>query len=394
MKIADIERMTAAGLITPEQQAAIIEHFHLNAGQHRRWLLLSLCGLAGALILAGMIMLISANWERIPDLVKMGTGMALLVAFWAAWAALRNSRPIVAEVCGFLGAGMWLADISLYGQIFQLQNPFVEGVFLFFCGVAAIPFLVRQRLLIAAVAVTSYVLLLGTFDTSPLDSWLSFETFYNALPLVPEYLTRPECEMLTAWALTLFWFLFAELCATRGTALFRAYGWLALPATLFMGGLLAVCSIEETDFCCHLSLTAGCAGAGLAVLAQLLLRPKYSSRIAHLLVAAMVASVPLLACYPVPTLLSVCLTFGFGVLMMLCGSLAVRVLWVNTGSLLIAVAAIRLFADVLGSYTESGLVLIAGGLFLLLAAWVLEKSRRRLVAGMATTQPQIASDHE
>lgn len=385
--------MAAAGLITPEQQAAIIEHFHLGAGAYRRWLLLSLCGLAGALILAGIIMLISANWQQIPALVKMGTGMALLAAFWAAWACLRNSRPLVAEVCGFLGAGMWLADISLYGQIFQLQNPPVEGAFLFFCGVAAIPFLVRQRLLIAAVAVASYVLLTGTFETSPHVSWLSFEAFYKALPLVPDYLTQPEVEMLAVWVLTLFWFLFAELCATRGSAFFRAYGWLALPATLFMGGLLAVCSIEETDFCRHLSLTAGCAGAGLAVLALLLLRPRYSSCIAHLLVAAMVAAVPLLCCSPVPTLLSVCLTFAFGVLMMLCGTLAARVLWVNTGSLLIAVAAIRLFADVLGSYTESGLVLIAGGVFLLLGACLLEKSRRRLVAGMAQNT-NTSSAHE
>lgn len=386
--------MAAAGLITPEQQAAIIEHFHLNAPQHRRWLLLSLCGLAGALILAGIIMLISANWQQIPALVKMGAGMAMLVAFWVAWAALRNSRPVVAEVCGFLGAGMWLADIALYGQIFQLQNPFVEGVLLFICGVAAIPFLVRQRLLIAAVAVASYVLLTGTFETSPHVSWLSFEAFYKALPLVPDYLTQPEVEMLAAWVLTLLWFLFAELCATRGRGFFLAYGWLSLPATLLMGTLWALCSIKEAELSGVLSPTGGGVGAGVAVLALLLLRPKYSSLLAHLLLAAMVAAVPLLCCTPVPTLLSVCLTFGFGVLMMLCGSLAARVLWVNGGSLLIAVAAIRLFADVLGSYTESGLVLIAGGVFLLLAAWALEKSRRRLVAGMAKPQPQNASAHE
>lgn len=394
MKRTDIERIAAAGLITPEQQAAIIEHFHLNAPQHRRWLLLSLCGLAGALILAGIIMLISANWQQIPALAKMGTGMVLLAGFWAAWACLRNSRPLAAEVCAFLGAGMWLADIALYGQIFQLQNPPVEGALLFFCGVAAIPFLVRQRLLIAAVAVASYVLLTGTFETSPRESWVSFEAFYKALPLVPDYLTQPEVEMLTAWVLTLFWFLFAELCATRGAAFFRAYGWLALPATLLMGSLFALCSIEDADFSRALTLTGGCTGAGLAVIFMLLLRPKYASVPAHLLLAAMVAAVPLLACAPVPTLLSVCLTFGFGVLMMLCGSLAARVLWVNTGSLLIAVAAIRLFADVLGSYTESGLVLIAGGVLLLLAAWALEKSRRRLVAGMAKPQPQNASAHE
>lgn len=394
MNRTDVEKMAAAGLITPEQQAAIIEHFHLHAPQHRRWLLLSLCGLAGALILAGVIMLISANWQQIPALVKMGAGMALLAAFWAAWACLRGARPLVAEVCAFLGAGMWLADIALYGQIFQLQNPFVEGAFLFFCGVAAIPFLVRQRLLIAVVAVASYVLLIGTYETSPHESWLSFEAFYKALPLVPDYLAKAECEMLAAWALTLCWWLFAELCATRGAAFFRSYGWLTLPATLLMGALFALCSIEEADFSRVLTLTGGCTGAGLAVTLMLLLRPKYASLLAHLLSAAMVAAVPLLACAPVPTLLSVCLTFGFGVLMMLCGSLAARVLWVNVGSLLIAVAAIRLFADVLGSYTESGLVLIAGGLFLLLAAWALEKSRRRLVAGMAKPQPQIASDHE
>lgn len=393
MRRSDVDKMAAAGLITPEQQAAIIKHFHLGAGAHRRWLLLSLCGLAGALILAGIIMLISANWQQIPALVKMGTGMVLLAAFWAAWACLRNSRPLVAEVCAFLGAGMWLADIALYGQIFQLQNPFVEGAFLFFCGVAAIPFLVRQRLLIAVVAVASYVLLISTFETSPRESWLSFESFYHALPLVSDALTQPEVEMLAAWALTLLWWLFAELCATRGAAFFRAYGWLELPATLLMGALFALCSIEEADFSRVLTQTGGCAGAGLAVILMLLLRPKYQSLVAHLLSAAMVAAVPLLCCMPVPTLLSVCQTFGFGVLMMLCGSLASRVLWVNTGSLLIAVAAIRLFADVLGSYTESGLVLIAGGVLLLLGACLLEKSRRRLVSGMAQN-PNPTPAHE
>ena len=70
MKLRDIEQMQSAGLISAEQAAAIAEHFKLNGNRMQKWLLFCASSLAGALILAGIIMLISANWEFIPSAVK------------------------------------------------------------------------------------------------------------------------------------------------------------------------------------------------------------------------------------------------------------------------------------------------------------------------------------
>lgn len=393
MKRTDIERIAAAGLITPEQQAAIIEHFQLNQGRHRHWLLLSLCGLAGALILLGIIMLVSANWESIPSPVKMVTGMLLLVGFWAVWAWQRQTRPLTAEIFGFLGAGMWLADIALYGQIFQLQNPFVEGVFLFLCGVAPIPFLVRQRLLIGVVAVTCFVLLGASLEAAA-DHWLSLRGLHQSLQQMYPLLRESTFSFMLFWLLLVFWWLFAELCATRGRAFFRAYSWLTLPATLALASALVCCTLDNRGMSIEQNFPCGLMTAGLTLLMLMLLRPR-RPWLPWLVFSAQVVAVPLLFCIPVPPLASVCLTFLCGVLTMAAGSMGARVLWVNVGTLLIAVAALCLFADVLGSYTESGLTLIFGGLLLLGGALVLEKQRRRLVSGMAAeSTPNPSSAHE
>ena len=90
--------MQAAGLISAEQEEAIAAYFHLNGGRRWNWLVMSMSSLAGALILGGIIMLISANWESIPDVVKMVTAMALLLGFWLTWARTRETKPLVAEV--------------------------------------------------------------------------------------------------------------------------------------------------------------------------------------------------------------------------------------------------------------------------------------------------------
>ena len=81
MKRKEIEQLQEAGLISGEQAVAIAEFFHLNGGRGWNWLVLSMSTLAGGLILGGIIMLISANWEAIPDVVKMSAEQRSLVDF-------------------------------------------------------------------------------------------------------------------------------------------------------------------------------------------------------------------------------------------------------------------------------------------------------------------------
>ena len=217
MKRKEIEQMQEAGLISAEQAAAIAEYFHLNGGSRWNWLMLSMCSLAGALILGGIIMLISANWGSIPDVVKMVVAMAMLLGFWVTWWRLREVKPLVAEVFGLLGGGMWLGSIALYGQIFQLQNPFVEGCMLFFLGVCAIPFLVRQRMLVVVVVVASAVLLGALLENT--ESWLSLHPWVHR---DSEVVGIVLLFCLIWWLLSEHWRVSAGFC--------RSYAWMGVVA--------------------------------------------------------------------------------------------------------------------------------------------------------------------
>ena len=77
--------------------------------------------------------------------------------------------------------------------------------------------------------------------------------------------------------------------------------------------------------------------------------------------------------------------------MMAAGSWGRRIAWVNYGSIVVCVSAFLLMADVLHSYTESGLMLIGGGLFLLVVAVLLEKQRRFIIRNIKN---ETSSDHE
>ena len=76
----------------------------------------------------------------------------------------------------------------------------------------------------------------------------------------------------------------------------------------------------------------------------------------------------------------------FALLMIYSGWRALRLSWINIGSLMVIYAAVALVADVLDSYTFSGLVLVVTGLLMLGLGWLLEKGRRHLVKSVKEAQ--------
>lgn len=379
MKLRDIEQMQNAGLISAEQAAAITAHFKLNGNRMQKWLLFCASSLAGALILAGIIMLISANWDSIPAAVKMGTGIAIMVGFWAAYGCLRNKMPMLAETMGLLGGGMWLANISLYGQIFQLQNPFVEGCALFFCGIVLLPFLAKQRLLIAAVIITSAVLLVAATEceTSPLHLPLSSDELLNCMAL-----------------LTVFWWLFAEFCHGSDKAA-HAYSWVRFPISGFFimaaqGFILYGDGFNGTP----IELVA----VGIMLVLLLAFKPQKVSWLPWIPFVLFTAGILPFADFcdnfsrwtsdlwgdnswegvelALPRILY---CFLYALLWVRCGCSAKRIDWINYGCILTFFAGIGVMSNMLESLTESGLVLIAAGLFLLTGAIFLEEQCRRLI---------------
>ena len=398
MKRKDVETMLSAGLISPEQATAITEHFRLNDGRGWRWLLVCLCALAGGLIVAGIIMLISANWEDIPPIVNMGCSMALLLLGWLGWAWQRELRPIVAEVLGFCGAGMWRGSIALYGQIFQLQNPFVEGFTLFFAGIVLLPFICRQRLLIWAVVICSFVqcVLLMVSNECP----MCLPAIWPKLPW-DEYLLGALPLLLGLW-----WGL-AERWRVAGVR-WSGDSWLA-PVLLIVGVSAAQSMMYIPGNFPEMNTVLWAELAAMPVL-LLCLKPRGTGWLPW-------CGLALVLSLCLPCILGVsCLremTQGFSIngchydallpewagrlsgvviymllslLMIYSGWRALRLSWINIGSLMMVYAAIALVADVLDSYTFSGLVLVVTGLLLLGLGWLLEKGRRHLVKSVKEAQ--------
>lgn len=165
--------MVEAKLITDEQRRAIIDHFKLERESNRFLILLGILG--AILISAGILLLISANWDGIPRFVKLAAGLALLLGSHAGgWSLGRSGKhPIVAEVLHLIGSGMFLANIALVGQIYNLSSRPPNAILLWLAGIAVLPWLLRSK--------AQHILTLCVFglwlgmELNERDSWLFFD---------------------------------------------------------------------------------------------------------------------------------------------------------------------------------------------------------------------------
>ena len=371
MKLKDIEKLYADGFLSAEQRDDAIEQYRLNASGMRRWLAYSLAALAAVLISGGAVMLAVAHWMELTPMMQMGCGMGLLAAAWLGYFALRHCAPIVAEALAVVGAGAWLACIALLAELFKPGTPVVESFFAFFVGIALIPFLSRQRLLIGVVAGSSFLLyFMMLFDN---ESWLSLKLLNEA---------HGWAAAIILLLLGLFWWLFAE--RVRGSrGLMRGYSWLGIPAALLFLILVHIPLVYNEYIMDAPPISPSCwpLYAGVPLL-FLLLKPRHIAWGCWLLLAAATS-----ALLPAAELLHhfSCGVYGLGIcaayalILMSLGTRCGRVAWINYGSLLVVFTFIGLISNILQSLEVSGLVLITAGVGVMALALLLEWQRRRLV---------------
>ncbi len=134
------------GLLTGEQRTGLLLRHPEGSGGGRFVAILGLVG--GGLLLSGVCLLISANWQAISDGVKLGGLLVLLVAaYGAGWRAkvAPGDYPKVGDGFFMLGAGLFMAGIALVSQIFHLNSRPATGVFVWWLGIVAVPWLVRSK---------------------------------------------------------------------------------------------------------------------------------------------------------------------------------------------------------------------------------------------------------
>ncbi len=164
MKCADIEKLHEAGLITADQRDKIIAHFRLKEEGGSKFL--AIVSILGAvLITTGIILLVSAHWNGIPRGVKIAGGLALMLGAHAGGWWLREIQGQyrkLGEALHLVGSGLFLANIALLGQIYNLVSRPPNACLLWWVGIAALPWLLRSK--------AQHVLFLLAFG-----AWFGFE---------------------------------------------------------------------------------------------------------------------------------------------------------------------------------------------------------------------------
>ena len=158
MKTTDIEKIHDAGLITEEQRQKIVEHFQLKEDGGGNFL--AIVSIIGAvLIAAGITLLIAAHWNDIPRGVKIAAGLVLMLGFHAGgwWLSTLRSSPATedgrevqgkyrktGEALHLIGSCLFLANIALIGQIYNIVSRPPNTFLLWWIGIAALPWLLRS----------------------------------------------------------------------------------------------------------------------------------------------------------------------------------------------------------------------------------------------------------
>ncbi len=162
MRRSDIEQLLQEGLITRLQHDLIIHRHRLDRESNR--LLVILAVLGGILFVCGAVLLVAANWDSVPKAPKIGGGILLMLgAHFLGWRLGKGGdHPAIATTLHLVGAGLFLANIALVGQIYHLGSRAPDAVLLWLAGMVPLPWILRSRAL--------HILTLTTFGI-----WLGME---------------------------------------------------------------------------------------------------------------------------------------------------------------------------------------------------------------------------
>jgi uncharacterized membrane protein len=394
MKATDIRQIREAGFINEAQEHAIVEHFKLDREGNR---FLTIVGILGALLVsAGIILLIASNWNDIPRLLKLGVGIALLLGTHAGgWALGRSGRhPVMAEVLHLLGSGMFLANIALVGQIYNLSSRPPNAILLWLAGVAPLAWILRSKVQ-HILALTIFGVWLG-LELNQRDSWLYFAgegrqfmlyallgILFAALGLLlgqskfPEFGPPTEkfgllATHIASYPLTLGFFYSSGQVAPAAWAITGVLSGLTLALWLLAVPRLGVIPDRQWRWV----WAAAQVGLSGLVWLGLTVEGRYGGWETHRLVGPHWIAVPAL--------------FFFCLLQAQVGLIRRSKWLVNLAMVFIGLHIITAYFQLFGSMQTTGMMFVVTGLFLIGLAVYLERKRRSLMKRMAepaTTLP-------
>ena len=400
MKYTDIQKLHDAGLITDEQRQKIIGHFKLKEDSGGNFLaIISIIG--AVLIAAGIALLISAHWNEIPRGVKIVGGLALMLGAHAGgwWLSTLRSSPATedgrevpgkyrktGEALQLIGSCLFLANIALIGQIYNIVSRPPNALLLWWLGIAALPWLLRSK--------AQHVLLLLAFgiwfgfEVNERDSWIYCESerqvlLYSLLGLA--YLGAGYCLRVTKF------FEFAGVTEKLGLLAFLIFVYPLTWKDFF--GDWGNSEIHQWVFPALGAFALLLLAAGFRNLTGLARQWRWTWFAALFGMMIFMATV-WFGCWQLNHaavaryfywgeswnyLIATLALFVFCLLQIQVGLQERSPFLVNLGVVFIALDIIAAYCDLLGSMARTGLMFVASGVFLILFGVYLEKKRRTLM---------------
>jgi uncharacterized membrane protein len=384
----EIEHWVREGLLAPGQAERILARYPARAAWFSRPIVLfSLIG--GALIAAGIALVVAHNWDAIHRWVKLGGLVALMGAAHLGGLALRErGYPRVGDGLLVIGGGLLLVGIALVGQIYNLSGRPSDPILLWWA-----------LLLPAAYALPS--LPLGSLAYLGLAVWYLMAILDPATPLGAGLGGNDVFKLL---AISAFGMPVFSLGVLHGDGEYRQLRQLLEQIGLFtlLAGLLPFGVAWRTGHHIQgsgeMSLSLwGLMALGLLAIAIAAYRLPQDSRAAWLgfLAVLLVTFLYLVAVqvaiwlraprevFRTLTYLDWLLLFGVCLAFILCGARWDRTSWINWGVVFLGLHAVGRYVDLVGTMLQTSALFISAGAFVLLLGWGLERIRRRMTAHAA-----------
>jgi uncharacterized membrane protein len=234
---ADLPKWLDAGWVTADGAAAILGS--VAGGRRSTFGLAAILGTLGALLLGlGVIAFVGANWDEMPRLLRLALiGLALIVAYAAAFEFDRRELRVFAEA-GTLAAGLVFAGaIALVGQMYHLAGDFEGAVLLFEVGVlGAALFTGSPTMTVVALLAAGYWTWIGTVDAETVPHWPTLVAIVIGIAIAT--VQRSRYGRIVAILAFMFW------AAVTIVGFATKYDWsFATGMMVFVGAALAIWAI-------------------------------------------------------------------------------------------------------------------------------------------------------
>lgn len=406
MKRTDVDLLLTDAMISEPQHTAIVARYSLEAHGSKLGGIFAMIG--AALCVAGVALVISANWALIPRLVKVTSAVALLLAFHAAAVFCTTRKyPRIGAALHVAGSVMFLLTIALLGQVYNLSSRPPNAILLWTLGICLLPWVLQSRaqFLLLLAALTIWLMLESNAPDSPLYIGKSFD-FFPAISWIGALLLAASAVLFLVplrWRGDRF-----EVSAESVGTVFVSLG--LLVCVLGWQGIgIGGNGAKFSDWMSGVPVWLTVAAVVFVVVASLMdRRSSWASRIAWTIGVAVAAALPwVLVIHPefsratkrwnetgLFTWVASGALFCFALMQIQRGLVRSSRTLINSGIAFVALNIAAVYFRLFGNMMNTGITFVITGALLVGLAWLLERWRRRLNLRVPTEAPFVEVNHE